>query len=272
VRLLQENQGSITLDTSTVPAANNIASQPVGVCSYVNIDNEPAPTVVHVSCSNMFADELVPNYSRQRHYFAGCLSAGGGPAVKSLSAAGQGLAALILEYGAGPAVRTVLCDLKPGSYQLPPCTQVRASVLAYRSAAEPLVFYGGDVSIAICGKQVISNPTRAVITHGGNISGAANTGYAISVPAQVRWWDAWCDFPNIAPFATDAPTLLARGDTAASTPSGIGALIRDYTTGFFTPSWGPVEFGGVDSQTLVVSDMNLTGFATSAWLQFYLEL
>jgi hypothetical protein len=102
--------GSIKL-TSTSGAAGNEGARGQQVLCNATFDT-PTPCTVHIGVALLAS-----------------LSAGGRNSWDFVSETQDGgsnvaVGSLIFEYGAGAAKRRVTCDLRPGSYQLPPCNEV----------------------------------------------------------------------------------------------------------------------------------------------------
>jgi hypothetical protein len=75
---------------------------------------EPRPCTVHIRC------DLIASATRGRRSWD----------FPSESVAGVATGSLVFEYGVGATLRRVVLDLRPGSYQLPPCDQVTVYVVA----------------------------------------------------------------------------------------------------------------------------------------------
>lgn len=264
---------TIALDENNVPATNSLNSTPLPSAAYVDDSDVPKPVVLHLSVEVPPANTYA-NASLQHHYFAG-LPDGQSPIVSpSYSQSDYGCAALVLEYGAGSALRKVVMDLKPGSYQLPPCTQVKTSVLAYRGASDFTPrFVPCSVGVTLCPGTIITNPARPVVTHGQKVQGSGPSGYNVISPGAARWWDLWWGSDgSIAPLATTAPDLLAQCSNLETVPAA-GLLYRAYSSGVFMPCWGPAEFGSPENTNIQVTDGNTASVAMHlAWLRFFLEL
>lgn len=275
MRLESAAQRSFTLSDATVPASNNFGSQALAMAQFLS-EGDPQPVVMHVAADLGHAYETPPgsyieNTATQAHYFAG-LPSPMGASVLSASPRNMGCAGIVLEYGAGPAVKRLVMDLKPGAYQLPPCTQVRTSLIAYRSLGASS-FQTVNVSITLCGDDTIANPARPVVTAGGLVGGAVTTGFNVLSPAGARWWDVWSDMYNLTFLDATAPDLVGQFNvSAALAPYGMSPLYRGYSSGLFLPSWGPVEFGGVENTDVIVFDQNIAGANNYAWVRFFLEL
>src|SRR5687767_10287729 len=60
----------------------------------------------------------------------GVLTTAGGQPFAAPSSSASDCSSLVFEYGSGATSRKVRTDLRPGTYQLPPCETVRVSVFA----------------------------------------------------------------------------------------------------------------------------------------------
>lgn len=233
------------LTSTTVPS--HTASTATPACQVRCTFDRATPTVVHVSSGGDTAS-ADPRNPTDYHLIGG-LSGLLVPTTIST-------AMLVLEYGYGSVSRRIVCDLKPGSYQLPPSTQVKASVI-------PFVQGEGDawnddvlVRLAIATGHT-QQPARPILTGGLSLEAAGTRN--IVTPAGTRWVDCWSDVE----LGATAPIVKLLGLNMSP------LLQRDYTTGVFTPSWGPVEtFGPGVTYTLV----NSGSAAAYCWVRFFLEL
>jgi hypothetical protein len=102
--------GSIQLTTSSgenVPGARD--EQRVCQATF----DKPTPCTVHIGVGSTIAGRGSWDFCAEAF---------------DASSANVSTAKLIFEYGAGSVRRRVECDLRPGSYQLPPCNQVTVSI------------------------------------------------------------------------------------------------------------------------------------------------
>jgi hypothetical protein len=261
----------LTLATPAGTTFDNAAQEVL--CEWRCPSKAPHPLVVHLSSDapqSLVGASL--NLSRAMRWFVGAKNGGGAIAVSPDNA---GFVGLVLEYGAASAVRRVVMDWKPGSYQLPPCTYARASLLSYRTVGGAFIT-GGKLSVALAVGRT-TNPARPEVTFGSSIIGTAAGGIATNwtavLPSQVRWADLWADLgdPNtIDPGDSTAPQLVLRSTGARG--CGIATLERDYVNKAGWPNWGPVEIGGIDSVSVNVACLNTSTPEIHAWLRFWLEL
>lgn len=162
-------------------------------------------------------------------------------------------------YGVGAGLQRLVMDMRPGTYQLPPSTQVRVSALGYYYTAnggfkQPLNF-NAAIAPGYVGKG--SDPTF------GQFVGllAATAVATIQVPDKARWVDCWA--LNVVALGAGKPVLSLYSDQETGFPS----LVRDYTSGIWAPPYEARCFGGTQSLTATI----ISTVACDAWIQFGLE-
>lgn len=180
--------------------------------------------------------------------------------AKSVEAAGIA-GQLILEYGSGGVVETVVMDLKNGSFQLPPCVEVRAFV------STSIDDVGTDLPpIQIAGSLVPGiHPAPAEPTFTVQHGTLTTSGYETQVPDRARFVDLWLPSSgNTLKYGTGAPILFATGDKI------FPQIVRDYTTGIYAPPYrSAMAIQSSNAEAGVTID---TTVACEAVLQFVLEL
>jgi hypothetical protein len=267
-RLNPANTGVVDLGNDVVDAARTYQSQAItqGAPSLQLDPDHPEPVTLFVSVSGPM--------DRNNDPAGGELFLGFPDALAGVSAYGSGMAGLVVQYGVGSVSRVVAFDLRPGSYQLPACSYVKTSIIAYRDGAPG--FLSRSVGVTLVPGFVHPTPTRATVTCGLNISGpgpGAEIGFTAAVPAQARWVDIFADMPTgVAPADADAPQLRLR--PASATPGRGGPSIdRDYVNEIYTPNWGPVELAAPVGQLLEFAQVNAACAAdVRFWGRFWLEL
>lgn len=162
-------------------------------------------------------------------------------------------AQLILEYGSGGVARVVTMDLRSGSYQLPPCEQVRVLV-----TTAPLE--GGPVALKISGclvKGQHPNPTTPTYTYTNVVPVASPA--TVTVPDAARFVDVW---------VTDSQLLYGSGAPRISAYGAIGSqVVRDYANAIWAPPF-PAALVAGSSRALTLA----TTVEKRCVVQFELEL
>ncbi len=165
---------------------------------------------------------------------------------------------LIFEYGSGITLQRVAADLKSGSYQLPPCEQVRIYAACYFGDEaipewSPAITVFGAIAEGV--HLGSSRPTYTIV-------GQQNITLNIDVPDNAREVD--CYLVNLDPQATTPPAVVLT--LSPDTRVGLPFLVRDYSTGVWTPPYPAQVNGSGQEFTLTASEE--CGVA----VQFTLEL
>lgn len=216
---------------------------------------EPIPVVAHVQVTARlvepsFLDTSSPLEPKRAHLFAGS------PDFSSLSAypLQQVPGMLVLEYGDLSVSRRVACDLRSGTYQFPPCQQVRVASLAYAPFGPA---FAGVKVVTSLSPGFTTQPSRPFITMGRLFASPGVQG--IHVPDGSRWMDAWAEGDNYA---------TCRIEVNYDFGTGQPVLVRDYSTNTFTPPWGPVEMAHHGPLNVRM----IAGTNTRVWVRFFQEL
>jgi hypothetical protein len=200
-----------------------------------------------------------------------CVSELGGSSVTSAfdlfavamnaAASSMGTGQLIVEYGSGGAYERVAMDLRGGSYQLPPCEEVRVSVTTTEVGAFlPALSIGGAITAG-------THPSPTVPTYTWRDEALA-TDATVGVPARARTVDCWIgNTTGAAIYGSGAPVLSLLQN--ACQPQ----LIRDYSLGVWAPPYPAPCVPGGEVDTTVFRKVDLfTTVACEAVVQFQLEL
>lgn len=137
---------------------------------------------------------------------------------------------LRVEYGQGGMTNTLYCDIREGSFNLPPCEFARVSVVNWQRVLNFPVWAGLSVG-------QLQGAQPPVFTGRYVFSAAAQS--SVRPPAFARMVDCWAG--KEADAIGDALTIRMYA-TAAASPQGL--LERNYATGIQWPLNAPVEFGG----------------------------
>jgi hypothetical protein len=162
-------------------------------------------------------------------------------------------------YGSGAAVQRIVFDLRPGTYQLPPCTQVRANVLAYYDGANggfgTAITVQGNIAAGHCGTAG-SQPTFTI-----PVTLLANTSVQLLVPCKARYVDLFCG--NVTAIGTGKPVVKLYSVNNTGFPS----LVRDYVLGVWSPPYEArcMNYGVSTTVTLIST------VACGAFVLFVLE-
>ena len=143
---------------------------------------------------------------------------------------------VVVDYGDMGGSHRVVADFKSGTYQLPACTFVRVSCFLWEAGGVqqtglPLMM------VAALSRAQVTSPKALSATMIGEIAAGASAQARIPGspgPSYARLFDVWADGWNgdkNGIGTTDAPIIRTNQI----------AIERDYTTGLFTPPWGPVE-------------------------------
>ena len=245
--------GRLTLNEAFVGSPANLFGPPQILCSATF--PQPTSSVVQVRVA-MASVEAARDPVRRTFDFP----AAGSPV-------GNGLGRLVFTYGDGAAVQRVPCDLKSGSYQLPPSDQVTVACHVASESFEdpfaPAVNITGSIAPGIH-----IEPTLPTYTH---VIGQAlaNNPSPVWMPDNARDIDLWASSPT-SRYGAGAPVITMHDGGGGTYVNGAAQMVRDYITGVFLPpcaarAWGSVPPGG--SPFLVTSTV-----ACGVVVQFTLDL
>lgn len=240
------------------------------ITSY-EVEGHPArPLTVHIQVSAAQSAAVAQSYSRP----------GDGPDIVSPYSAepvrntellagpsmndGDG-GQLIFTYGAGACTRRLVCDLRSGSYQLPPSESARVEALVFSGWAES---GNGEIAepfysdLTVAGAIVegwTPAPTRMTYSTRMLLRSTAGGGDPPSFryPDGARWMQLFAEVP---PVGSDMPKIELRNPYA----------LLDYTTGSFVNGSGPIELapGGFAYSI----DYQAGAANQPAMVRFYLEV
>jgi hypothetical protein len=162
---------------------------------------------------------------------------------------------LRITYGAEAAKRVIVCDLKSGSYQLPPSASAQVEVSV---SSGPLdTFANPCIVSAAFAEGWIPTPARAVFTYRGRMEIA--DAWLGPIPDGARWVGIGSSALGVG---VGQPALRYRAPT----------IIQDWANQIFAPSVLPTEMGPHTN----VEGWGLTNIGGTlvylAWVRFYLEL
>lgn len=156
---------------------------------------------------------------------------------------------LLLTYGAGAAVRRLVCDLKSGTYQLPPCESARVEALVFSQGPWTRELIVGGALV----EGWVPQPARFTYTYQVALRPSAEI--VLPYPDGARWVQAF------------APAALAGAASLPSVALATPYQVLDYGAGVYTNA-GPVELvpgaGGLTLQN--------RADPTDAVVRFYLEV
>jgi hypothetical protein len=161
-------------------------------------------------------------------------------------------------YGSGSCQQRIVMDMRPGSYQLPPCQQVTVTAKPWFtsnsvSMLNPLSF---DATVAP-GQGLVSR--RPTYTTYYSLTGSAAVN--VRVPDYACYVDCWA---KVAALGAGKPVLTLYPGTGGGTSFGFPSLIRDYTSGVWAPPQPAASFGCGELMQLVST------VTCEAWVQFEL--
>jgi hypothetical protein len=173
----------------------------------------------------------------------------------------NGFGRLVFEYGAGAAIQRVECDLKSGSYQLPPSEQV--TVTCQIAAQNTENGFKPDVSV---GGAIVEGlhiePTLPTFTYAVNEISPGEI-ESIFIPDNARDVEMWAVIgdPSLLPILTLSANPEKR--------NGAPFMLRDYENGIFLPPCAARLAGTNFTSYALGLDANI---ATAAAVQFTLDL
>lgn len=240
--------GTLEFNSGNV-VASLVAPEPTSrLCSFTAV--KPTPAVVQIAVQRVVG--VSPSGANQLTTYD--FAAGTNLAYDNL-----GMGVLLIEYGAGTIRQRAVCDLRNGSYQLPPVDYVRCNAVAWFTAAEapsfaPNVFVKGSITAGE--HQNASRPT-----HTSRVELAAATPQAIPIPDLAREVDFWV---NINDFVVGNPTVALYQSAVDGSP----VLTKNYKTGVQMPPYrAPVLAGGRPNGGTIRTDV-----ACDVFVQWTLEL
>lgn len=166
---------------------------------------------------------------------------------------------IVLKYGAGAAARTIVMDLKPGSYQLPPCEAARCEVSAWSA---PNAGREAEIKVSACFVEGVlpASPARPVYSYQVTVVGGGyGNNRQMRVPPGARW----------VQLCTSINTEYARPILRLYAP-GVSILQDLDADSFAPPGGGPYELGGKGE--IAYLDNNNAGTQGDCFVRFYLEL
>lgn len=173
----------------------------------------------------------------------------------TLAVAGTPGLVLIIDYGDLSGRHRLVADLRSGTYQLPAVTFAQVSVLFWDPGGSATF---GFQAAAACSNCILSSPKYLTYTAAGDMIAAATA--LIEIPYYAQFVDCWANGWATGIGGVGAPILRA---------PEVG-LYRDYTTGLFVPSWGPISLSGDSLDTDVLTLENAGPATVRAFVQFYL--
>jgi hypothetical protein len=251
----------------TVATGDAVSTSPdnaqLGEALAIRERSEPTPCVLHMRVTSGIATGPFP---RETQRMAGS---------SQLYRTTWDYAFLILRWGdlLAATEQTVVCDLRSGTYQLPPCTFAHVYACTWNSTG--LATLGHTVACAFS-DGITPHAMRPTYTIEGVLQ-TATAGAALNLTnavgssnAHARWFDCWAEGWNgglNGVGAADAPILCVEGQ---SSKAGVPALERNYLTGVFCPAWGPVEIANLASTGLRIRNAGSADVNVCA--RFWLEL
>lgn len=191
-----------------------------------------------------------------------------GPSFELFAAAENntiyGTGYITVEYGAAGTTQSVRLDLRGGSYQLPPCEEVRVTVTtAVQATFLPALNIVGSIV-----PGVHPSPTVPTYTWRDEVlaSGVSNN---VMVPPRARTVDCWVsnDDPTVPIYGSGAPVLCLAGDVMCA------QVIRDYALGVWAPPYPCPMVMHTDLDTSIYKLIAIASdVACVAIVQFELQL
>jgi hypothetical protein len=162
--------------------------------------------------------------------------------------------ALAIRYGAGGGTSFRLIDMRPGTYQLPPCEAVSVEMWKWNATGDASAG-AGTVGVAIT-EGTTAFPTEATVTAEGLAIPAAQTD-TITLAAGARYWNIGTD---------DAAGSLSFDGAAAMQAGSVSAFARNPPA----PRWDVNGAAAWGASTFSVT--NDSAGAIGYTVQQYIEL
>jgi len=184
------------------------------------------------------------------------------------------ISALEITYGSKGATKRVICDFKAGTYNLPPCEQVRVRGLFYAAGAVPFHWL-----------QSVNIQTRVAFEYGSVPQGSrfVNTAGFLLAPnggaqnVQMPYGARWVDV-EASTYSDGTAIVLGTANNPILDVYGVPMYVpftpikRDYVTPAFYPPWGPVEMSPLGSfRVNVTNNGNVAGKTPNVMVKFFLE-
>lgn len=244
-RLMDGDSGKLEFTSSNVSitAVEGQVGQGLQLCraNYA----EPTPCVLTIGTH--YTDGAAPGVNGQQAYELGV----GDPTLVGQALVNSGFVEVV--YGSGACTQRLVMDLRPGSYQLPPCMQVTVSAKPWFNAGTFVVPVQVEATISAGSAPCGSRPTYTVY-----MPLSANSADSTKVPDKARTVDAWV---YAVALGAGKPVLSVYDPGLSGFPS----LVRDYTTGIWAPPYPAPCFGSGSNITMIST------VACSAFIQWELD-
>jgi hypothetical protein len=240
--------GTLEFNSGNV-AASTVAPEPTSrLCSFTAA--KPVPAVVQIAVQRLAG--VSPGGANQLTTYD--FAAGTNLAYDNL-----GMGVLLIEYGSGSIRQRAACDLRNGSYQLPPVDYVRCNAVCWFTAAEAPTFAPNVRVIGSINAGQHFGASRP--THTSRVELGAATPQQIPIPDLAREVDFWV---NVTDFVAGNPTVALYENAVDGAP----VLTKSYKTGVQSPPYrAPVLAGGRPTGGTIRSDI-----ACDVFVQWTLEL
>lgn len=232
-------------------------------CDYLDYSGEPDPVIMQVDVrSDQSAGQLLATQRNEVRLSAG---ASGVPAADVRPTNGNG--GLLVEYGSKSCRRSIVCDLKSGTYVLPPSEQVRASVVV-ASAVEGQFLLSGGVQLAVrvgvdMRPGTMDRPDIMTLSAAASIAGGAAI-QDLFMPVGARAADIWSGIvttPGVNPakmlsLTTNQNDVIIRNYSADPNqqwpPEGGPMIIKGYSSELGSPTLCGTSTYSIFNQSVVV--------------------